>query len=170
MASRAKAYRDVTLVLVGEIGYEDDINAEIVDEDNGGATCYLPDTDYYVRVYRSRPEVLITALMNIGQISLENLNIQEDISDEVIFFGGSDSATADKYIFGNFQYSPIGQIYTIDGIVYSGGLSPTLGSNNVKAESEIIGMYRVSYYSTYMKFKFSSPQIGEIVIIFIGST
>ena len=141
MASRAKAYQDVTLVLAGEIGYENEIDAEIVDEDNNNAECYVPNTDYYVRLYRTKEEVSVIALMNVGHISLENSYVQENISEEVIFFSGSNSAASKKFIQGNFQYTPIGQIYTIEGDVYSGGLSPTVGGNNVNAEEEIIGAF-----------------------------
>lgn len=169
MASRAKAYQDVTLVVIGEIDYENEIEAEIVNEDNNNITCYVPNTNFYVRLYRSREAIDITALMNSGFISLESSYVQENISEEVVFFSGSKSVTSEKFIQGNFLYTPIGQIYTIKGETYSGGLSPTLQSKTINAEEKIIGLFAISYYSVYMKFIFSSPKPGKIVIIFIGS-
>ncbi len=175
----AKAYKDVTFTLVagesyidpdtGEVAFKgDSIEAEIVNEDNDNPECYLVDVEYYLRLYRSRESMHVITRSNFGSVKLNTKGIETDIENEVVLFTGSDSTTSDKFIKGNFIYTPIGIVYTISGTEYGSGISGVTSSNTIKADEKIVGIYEVSYLSKYDRYKFSSPRLGRMIILFIG--
>jgi len=167
MATVSKTYRDVTIVIT----YDDDrtIDAEIVDSDNDNSECYLPDTDYYIRIYRSSRDIAVSAKVNFGTIELVTPQVAENITEEYITFNNVDSVNSNKIIYDNFQYSSIGLVYDEDHNKISSVLSFTEGQQNIRSKVAIMGIFEISYYSEYMKFKFRSPRIGKMLLSFVGS-
>ena len=88
MATVTKTILDVTLVIsVDDPDSNELLEADIVDEDNDSPDCYVPNTDYYVRLYRSSEELTVSAKANFGNISLESPSVQEEIEETIIFSG-----------------------------------------------------------------------------------
>lgn len=176
----AKAYKDVTFTLVagesyvdpetGEIVFKDDsLDVEIVDGDNDNPDCYLINVDYYVRLYKSRDSMLITARSNFGNVELYEKSIEESIENEFITFNGRNTISSDKIIKDNFIAIPVGKIYTLAGTEYSSDISAELNTNSITALEEIVGIYEISYLTKYDKYKFLSTRTGRMVIFFIGT-
>ena len=167
MASIIKVYEDITIALT----YDGDvyIDAIIDSYDNNGSTKYLVDTDYYVRLYKSSRDVQIETKSNIGSIVLNDLIIGENISNEKITFTGDKNASANKIIFGNFQYSSEGRVYDEDLELITPVISFTEGSKNIRVPEQIFGIYNMSYYSEYSLYRFRSSIMGNMLLTFIGS-
>jgi len=169
MTTVTKTILDVTLVIsVDDPDSNEILEADIVDEDNNSPDCYVPGTDYYVRLYRSSEDLAISAEMNFGNISLENLSVQEEI-EETIIFNGSDSVTSQRIIQGNFVYTFDGIAFGIDHSIYASNVSHTIGSKNLRATEEIFGVIDVSYITKYMKYKFRLSRTGKLLISFVGT-
>ena len=169
MATVTKTILDVTLVIsVDDPDSNEILEADIVDEDNDSPDCYVPNTDYYVRLYRSSESLSISAKANFGNISLENSSVQEEI-EETIIFSGNDSVNSQRIVQGSFVYAFDGEPFGIDHSVYSSNISHTIGSNNLRATEEIFGVIDVSYISKYMKYKFRLSRIGKLLISFVGT-
>lgn len=167
MATTTKTTLDITLVI--SVDDTEILEAEIVDEDNDSPECYLPNTDYYVRLYRSTDDLLISAKMNFGNIFLENSSVQEEI-EETIIFSGSDSITSQRIIQGNFVYIFDGLVFDVDHNLYDSNISYTVGSNNLAATKEIFGVANISYITKYMKYKFKTSRTGNLLISFVGTS
>lgn len=167
MATVTKTILDVTLVIsIDDPDLNEILEADIVDEDNDSPDCFVPNKDYYVRLYRSSESLFISAKTNFGSISLENSSIQEEI-EETIIFSGSDSVSSQKIIQGNFVYSFDGLVFNIDHDLYSSNIEHTIGSKNLKAIEEIFGVIDVSYITKYMRYKFRLSRTGKLLISFV---
>ena len=137
MATVTKTILDVTLVIsIDDPDFNEILEADIVDEDNNSPDCFVPNTDYYVRLYRSSESLAISAKVNFGSISLENSSVQEEI-EETIIFSGSDSVSSQRIIQGSFVYTFDGIAFKIDHGIYTSNISHTLGSNNLRKTEKI---------------------------------
>ena len=167
MATITKTILDVTLVIsVDDPDSNEILEADIVDEDNDSPDCYVPNTDYYVRLYRSSESLSVSAKVNFGNISLENFSVQEEI-EETIIFSGNDSVSSQRIIQGNFVYSFDGLVFDIDHNSYVSNIGHTVGSKNLRATKEIFGVIDVSYITKYMKYKFRLSRTGKLLISFV---
>ena len=167
MATVTKTILDVTLVIsIDDPDSNEILEADIVDKDNNSPDCYVPGTDYYVRLYRSSESLNISAKVNFGNISLENFSIQEEI-EETIIFSGSDSVSSQRIIQGNFAYNFDGLAFDIDHNLYISNVAYTVGSNNLRTTSKIFGVINVSYITKYMKYKFKLSRTGKALISFV---
>ena len=167
MATVTKTILDVTLVIsIDDPSNNEVIEVDIVDEDNDSPDCYVPDKDYYVRLYRSSESLLISAKTNFGNISLEESSVQEEI-EETIIFSGSDSVSSQKIIQGTFVYNFDGLAFNIDHNPYSSNVEYTVGSKNLKAAEKIFGVIDISYITKYMKYKFRLSRTGKLLISFV---
>ena len=169
MATVTKTILDVTLVIsVDDPDSNELMEADIVDEDNDSPDCYVPNTDYYVRLYRSSEDLAVSAKANFGNIFLENPSVQEEI-EETIIFSGSDSVTSQRIIQGSFVSAFDGVTYDLNHGIYTSNISYTPGSKNLRATEEIFGVIDVSYITKYMKYKFRLSRIGKLLISFVGT-
>ena len=167
MATVTKTILDVTIVIsIDDPELNEILEADIVDEDNDSPDCYVPNKDYYLRLYRSSESLSISAKMNFGSISIENPSVQEEI-EETIIFSGSDSISSQKIIQGSFVYSFDGLVFDIDHEEYTSNIAHTIGSKNLRATKEIFGVIDVSYITKYMKYKFRPSRIGKLLISFV---
>lgn len=167
MATVTKTILDVTLVIsIDDPSNNEVIEADIVDEDNDSPDCFVPDKDYYVRLYRSSESLSISAKVNFGNISLEESFVQEEI-EETIIFSGSDSVSSQKIIQGSFVYSFDGLAFNIDHEAYISNIEHTIGSKNLKAIEKIFGVIDVLYITKYMKYKFRLSRTGKLLISFV---
>lgn len=167
MATVTKTILDVTLVIsVDDPDSNEMLEADIVDEDNDSPDCFVPDKDYYVRLYRSSESLSISAKVNFGNIFLENPSVQEEI-EETIIFSGSDSVSSQRIIQGSFVYNFDGLVFDIDHDSYLSNIEHTIGSNNLKATEKIFGIIDVSYITKYMKYKFRLSRTGKLLISFV---
>jgi len=167
MATETKAYHDVTIAL----SYDEDsiMEASIVDEDNNDPSCYIPGIDYYVRLYRSNPDLSIVARANFGSIVLDTAEVIEAISpNEIITFGGDDAGSVEKMIFGNFQYSFDGLVFNEDMEECIPIISYTEGSKAIRTNRKIFGIASISYYTKYILFKFRLSRTGNLILSFSG--
>jgi len=170
MATVTKTILDITLVIsVDDPEINEILEVDIVDEDNDSPDCYVPNQDYYVRLYRSSESLLISAKVNFGSISLENPSVQEEI-EETIIFSGSDSVSSQRIIQGSFVYSFDGLVFDIDHNLYTSNIAHTVGSKNLRATKEIFGVVDISYISKYMKYKFKLSRTGKLLISFVGTS
>lgn len=167
MATVTKTILDVTLVIsIDDPSNNEVIEADIVEEDNDSPDCFVPDKDYYVRLYRSSESLSISAKVNFGNISLEESFVQEEI-EETIIFSGSDSVSSQKIIQGSFVYSFDGLAFNIDHEAYISNIEYTIGSKNLKAIEKIFGVIDVLYITKYMKYKFRLSRTGKLLISFV---
>ena len=167
MATVTKTILDVTLVIsIDDPDSNEILEADIVEEDNNSPDCYVPGTDYYVRLYRSSESLNISAKVNFGNISLENSSIQEEI-EETIIFSGSDSITSQRIIQGSFVYTFDGIVFGIDHSIYTSNISHVIGSNNLRTTEKIFGVADISYITKYMKYKFRLSRTGKLLISFV---
>jgi len=167
MATVTKTILNVTLVIsIDDPDRNEAIEAAIVDEDNNSPDCFVPDKDYYVRLYRSSESLSISAKVNFGNISLENSSVQEEI-EETIIFSGNDSVSSQKIIQGNFVYSFDGLAFNVDHNLYTSNVKHTIGSKNLKTVEKIFGVIDISYITKYMKYKFRLSRTGKLLISFV---
>ena len=167
MATVTKTILDVTLVIsIDDPEVNEILEVDIVDEDNDSPDCYVPNKDYYLRLYRSSENLSISAKMNFGSISLENSSVQEEI-EETIIFSGSDSVSSQRIIQGSFVYSFDGLAFDIDHEEYVSNIAHTIGSKNLRTTKEIFGVIDASYITKYMKYKFRPSRIGKLLISFV---
>lgn len=167
MATITKTILDVTLVIsIDDPEINEILEADIVDEDNNSPDCYVPDTDYYVRLYRSSENLSVSAKMNFGSISLENPSVQEEI-EETVIFSGNDSVSSQRIIQGNFIYSFDGLAFNIDHEIYTSNIAHTIGSKNLRTVEEIFGVIDISYITKYMKYRFRASRTGKLLISFV---
>ena len=167
MATVTKTILDVTIVIsIDDPELNEILEADIVDEDNDSPDCYVPNKDYYLRLYRSSESLSISAKVNFGSISIESPSVQEEI-EETIIFSGSDSISSQRIIQGSFIYSFDGLIFDIDHEEYTSNIAHTIGSKNLRATKEIFGAINVSYITKYMKYKFRLSRTGKLLISFV---
>lgn len=167
----------VTIVTATTSPGEEDLllEAEINSDDNNGESTYYVNRSYYLRLYKSTNISSLIKACNIGSVSLvasgQTAPVPSDPNEpEYLTFSGSDSASLDKVYQGNFSATPVGQIFDENGQATSASLTPpTPGSKEVKASKKIYGVYEVSYTTKYDKYMFSSPVVGQMLILFIGS-
>jgi len=166
MATEVRKYLDITVV--SSYDDEDNISAEIVSEDNDNNQCYVPDTDYYIRLYKSRDDILISAKINFGEVVQYSVDNIKTVASEFVIFSGAFTTQSENIIWGNFNYSKEGIVYNIDHTEYSSGLSYTQGSSMIRAVKKIFGIYEISYYSKYILYRFRVNRTGHIIISFVG--
>jgi len=169
MATFAKTIEDITLVIsIDDPDANELLEADIVDEDNNSPSCYVPNVDYYVRLYRSSEDLIISAKMNFGNITLANPSVQENLEETIIFTGG-ESASTNRIIQSNFVYSMDGQAFDLEHNEYTSVISHTIGSKNLRIEGVegIFGVVNVSYITRYMHYIFRPSRIGKLIISFV---
>lgn len=169
MATVTKTILDITLVTLIDdpsLDINEMIEAEIVDADNNNPDCYVPNTDYYVRLYKSSENLSISTKINFGNIFLETSSIQEEI-EETIIFTGSDSVSSQKIIQGNFAYNFDGLAFDINHNLYTSNIAYVIGSNTLRTTSKIFGVINISYITKYMKYKFRLSRTGKALISFV---
>jgi len=167
MATVTKTFLDVTFVISTDD--VDNIEVEINSEDNNDISCYIPNVDYYARLYRSRNDMVITARANIGSISLHNVSTFEEVDEEITFSNGAD-ASSSKFVKSNFLYTPVGRIYDSSLNEASGiSLISTEGSKTIRASENIFGIYNINYQTEYMTYVFRASRAGNLMLSFIGS-
>lgn len=168
----------VTIVTVTPDPGDEDLllEAEIESDDNDGVTTYVPNTKYYLRLYKSTNLTVLTPIpTNIGQCGLSSSGLTASMpptgETEYITFTGGNTASLNKVYHSNFTATVVGRIYDANGAVTSASLTaPTPGSKTVVASKEIYGVYSVTYTTKYDKYYFQSSVVGQMLMIFIGTS
>ncbi|MHA1401871.1 MAG: hypothetical protein ACTSQE_16090 [Candidatus Heimdallarchaeaceae archaeon] len=167
MATETKAYQDITIALT----FDDDaaIDAEINGEDNNDPDCYIPNTDYYVRLYKSNNNISVIAKANFGLIVPYQQNLSETITDEEMIFLKAQEGSVGKMIHGGFSY-------LLDGLAYNEDLeevipivSHTIGSKAIRLDLDVFCVMTVSYYTEYMLYRFRTSRTGKLLLSFMGT-
>ena len=167
MATETKTYQNVTIALTFDDATA--IEAEINEEDNGNPDCYVPNTDYYVRLYKSSSNITVIAKANFGLIVPYQQNVIETITDEEMTFIQSQEVSVEKMIHGGFSHS-------LEGIARDENLqevvpviSHTIGSKTIRSNLDICCIMTVSYYSEYMLYRFRTSRAGSLLLCFMGT-
>lgn len=151
------------------------LEAEINAEDNEGESTYYVSHDYFLRLFKSTNIISLIKASNLGSVALDSPGLTASIpadpaSPEYLTFTGSNEGSLDKVYHSTFVATPIGSVFDKNGSETTASLSaPTPGAKTVVADKEIYGVYEVSYITKYDKYKFSSPVVGQMLILFIGT-
>lgn len=170
------AYTDVTIV-IGIPEGEDNIllEAEVVDEDNGNPSHYLPNERYLLRLYKSTNIQSIISRCNFGSVGATGSTVTPDIpeegeDEEFLIFNGNDSASLNKPYKSDMSLTQIGRVYDKTGEIFNPTLSYTEGLKEVIADKEIYGVFQVTYKTEYTQYYFQADRTGKMLIFFIGNT
>jgi hypothetical protein len=135
------------------------ISIELDDEYNSGRNCFAPGDTIYFRVYCTSS---FNVRSTLGTPSRVDSGVSEKVTEYINFSNWS----------GNTN-NPIWSVsdYTWVGISL-GTLSWQRGSNTLNAEQSVndgYGVAKVTYQTTFARYRFSSPVEGDVVVYAIGS-
>jgi hypothetical protein len=128
-----------------------------------------------LRLFKSLNIVTLTKASNVGTLSLKGSGLTcsvpyEGEDDEYITFTGEETADLSKVYESSLSYTQIGSVFDANGNSTSVSLTaPAKGAKTVTANKAIFGVFKVTYVTKYDKYSFSSPQVGPMLILFIGS-
>jgi len=167
----------VTIVTATTPEGEEDLllEAEIVEDDNGGVSTYYVGTTYFLRLFKSTTVSSLVKNSNIGTVALNSAGLTTTVpydedDPEYLTFTGSNTASLSKVYESGFSYTVIGAAFDNEGVETTITLSPPAkGEKTVTANKECYGVFNVSYVTKYDKYSFMSPVTGQMLIFFIGS-
>jgi len=166
MALIAKASLDVVFV----VSYVDTslIEASLVPDDNGGASCYLPNENYYIRLYKSNSNLAVSAKANFGSITKHASDVIENVTEEIVF-SGTDTVSLLKILRGSFTLTYNGLVYTLDHTEHTPSIASEIGSKALASDVSIFGAFSVSYVSLYDLYLFRPSRFGKLLLSFVGT-
>jgi len=170
-----KAYDSVQVVIgvsTGDVENEGtaEIVAELNAEDNGSPSDYIEGTQYFVRLYKGASIQSVISFSNFGGVGISQRNVSEDVEDELIAFTGSATASLNKMLWGDITLTPVGIVYTKNGVVVTPTIIKTQGNRTLTADQEIWGIYLASYKTQWDKYWFNANRQGTMLIVFVGDT
>jgi len=128
----------------------------VVHEDNNSPDCFLADTAYYIRLYRTPLTLLpadITVFNTSGSVTYVSTE-EESVIEEFVTFQGDQVARLDKPFYQTFTFTTLG-IYNASGQPSEAiTFGVTEGSNEIRASAPCFGTILVNYITQYLRYRF----------------
>lgn len=145
------------------------LSIEIESDDNEGSSSYAIGSTYFARVYASGNVSNLSSFSTNGTFSSAGTGTTS-ITDEVITFSGTDSASLPSKYSSGFSYEVIGLVYDSNGDIISDPGFRMEGTDgfNVYSSKKCYASIKVSYVAEYYIYRFNGTETGEAQLVVTG--